>query len=250
MSDVLWTGEEIAAAVNGKLRGIFTATGIHIDSRNLKPGSVFFAVPGKTFNDGHEYVAAAIQNGASGVVIEHGDEVPSVLVADGFKALEDLGRAAVARSNAVRIAITGSVGKTSCRAIAEAAFAAFGSTHASLDSLNNKWGVPLSLARMPKSAKFGIFEVGMNHADEIVPLSTMITPHVAIITTIAPVHIEHLGSIENIARAKAEIFAGMDANGIAVLPRDSDQFSLLVAEARTQGLQRIVSFGSHKESDY
>jgi UDP-N-acetylmuramoyl-tripeptide--D-alanyl-D-alanine ligase len=249
MADILWTGEEIEAAVKGQLRGNFTATGVRIDSRNVEPGDVFFAVPGKTDNDGHVYMNEALQRGATGVVIEHGDASPAVIVADTMKALEDLGQAAIERSDAIRIAITGSVGKTTCRFIMENLLAHFGKTHASADSLNNKWGVPLSLARMPKDAQFGVFEVGMNHAHEITPLSKQITPHLSIITTVASVHIEHLETIENIALAKAEIFHGMDADGIVILPRDSEQFPLLLAEARTQGIRTIRSFGLHPESD-
>src|SRR5690606_13654813 len=139
--------------------------------------------------------------------------------------------------------------KTSTKAMLAAALRAIGKTHAAEASLNNHWGVPLSLARMPKETPYGVFEIGMNHAGEITPLSKMAAPHVAVITTIAPVHIEHLGSIENIARAKAEIFAGMDANGIAVLPRDSEMFPVLLSEARTYGLQKIVTFGQNAESD-
>jgi UDP-N-acetylmuramoyl-tripeptide--D-alanyl-D-alanine ligase len=250
MTDVLWTGEEIAAATGGTLRGKFSATGASINTLNIERGDVFFAVPGKTFNDGHAYVADAIAKGASGVVIERGDETPAIIVSDGMKALEDLGRAAVARSDATRIAITGSVGKTSSRAMAEEVFAVFGKTHASRDSLNNKWGVPLSLARMPRDAQYGIFEIGMNHANEITPLSRMTSPHVSIITNVAPAHIEHFGSLEGIVRAKAEIFHGMDSDGIVILPRDNETFGVLLAEAQTQGVGKIITFGHHAESDF
>ena len=156
--------------------------------------------------------------------------------------MERLGFAARVRSPARILAVTGSVGKTSAKEMARAALSACGPTHASLASFNNHWGVPLTLARLPVDAAYGVFEIGMNHSGEITPLVGWVRPHVALVTTIAPVHIEHLGSIEAIADAKAEIFTGVEPGGTAVLNRDAPQFDRLVAAARARGLE-VASFG-------
>lgn len=249
MRDLLWTASEISAITNGKVIGAdFPVTGISIDTRTIQKGDLFIALEGPRFN-GNDFTAQAIKAGAAGALAERGDADHHIIVKDTFLALQDLGAGARARSSATIIAVTGSVGKTSAKAMLQTAFATLGDTHAAEASLNNHWGVPLSLARMPPKAKYAVFEIGMNHANEISPLSKQVAPHIALITTVAPAHIEHLGTIENIALAKAEIFHGMDANGIAILPRDSEQFSILLAEARTQGLQNILSFGEHKDAD-
>lgn len=245
----LWTANDIAAVTGGRLIGDdFAVTGISIDTRTIQPGDLFIALKGPRM-DGHDYADAALEKGAAGILVEKGMKPKSVIVADTFRALHDLGAGARERSHAHIIAVTGSVGKTSTKEMLAGVLKSFGKTHAAEASLNNHWGVPLSLARLPVDAEYAVFEIGMNHAGEIAPLSKLVSPQVAMITTIAAAHIQHLGSIENIAKAKAEIFQGMDANGIAVLPRDNDQFALLVAEARTQGLQKILSFGEHPESD-
>jgi UDP-N-acetylmuramoyl-tripeptide--D-alanyl-D-alanine ligase len=246
---VLWTAAEIAAVTQGTLIGDnFNVTGISIDTRSINPGDLFIALKGPNF-DGHDFVTDALAKGAAGVLVEHGSAPQHIVVKDIMRGLQDLGAGARARSHAKIVAVTGSVGKTSVKAMLATAFSALGKTHAAEASLNNHWGVPLSLARMPVDAEFAIFEIGMNHANEISPLSKLVAPHLSIITTIASAHIAHLGSIENIALAKAEIFHGMQADGIAILPRDSEQYALLLAEARTQGLQHIISFGEGSEAD-
>ncbi len=116
-------------------------------------------------------------------------------------------------------------------------------------SFNNHIGVPLTLARMPAGAEFGVFEIGMNHAGEITPLTRMVRPDVAVITAIEAVHIENLGSIEAIADAKAEIFVGVEHGGVAVLPRDNRFYERLAKAARAAGIETIVSFGEHEEAD-
>lgn len=248
MSGVLWSGAEIAAATQGRLvGGNFNVTGISIDTRTLQPGDLFIALRGP-HHDGHDHIQAALQNGAAGVLSQKPCD-RGVVVTDTFRALHDLGAAGRERSNARIIAVTGSVGKTSVKAMLAVALSAVGATHAAEASLNNHWGVPLSLARMPADAAYAVLEIGMNHAGEISPLSKLTAPHVGIITTIAAAHIAHLGSLENIALAKAELFDGMAADGIAILPRDTDQFPILLAGARTQGLQQIITFGKHADAD-
>lgn len=247
--DMLWTGRTIAAATKGTLVGDdFNITGISTDTRSIMPGDLFIALKGPTF-DGNQFVDAALERGAAGVLCSVQKNRKAVVVPDTFRALNDLGAAARARAVGRMFAVTGSVGKTSAKSMLAACLASFGSVHAAEASLNNHWGVPLSLTRMPHNSDAAVFEIGMNHAGEISPLSKLAAPHIVMITAIAPAHIENLGTIENIARAKAEIFDGLLPDGIAVLPRDSAQFDILYAEARTRGISNIVTFGTHHDSD-
>jgi UDP-N-acetylmuramoyl-tripeptide--D-alanyl-D-alanine ligase len=249
-----WSVAAMAAAMGAERAGPLpeTVSGLSIDSRTLTPRDAFFAI--KAERDGHDFVAAALTGGAGLAVVakERAAAMPAgaplLVVPDVLEALTALAKAARARSQARIVAVTGSVGKTSTKEALRLVLAASGPTHASAASYNNHWGVPLSLARMPASARFGVFEIGMNHAGEITPLTTLVRPHAAIITTIAPVHLEHLGSIEAIADAKAEIFLGVEAGGAAIINRDIPQFERLAAAARKQHL-RVVSFGEHAEAD-
>lgn len=250
----LWNAAEIAATTQGAYGGTagkpaetVQVTGISIDTRTLAEGDLFVPLRGPNF-DGHDFIDDAVARGAALVLCEKGEAPATVRVADTLLALQDLASGARARTRAAIMAVTGSVGKTTVKSMLHTAFSAAGTTHANDASLNNHWGVPLSLARLPEQARYGVFEIGMNHAGEITPLSRLVAPHLAIITTVAAAHIAHFDSVEAIARAKAEIFQGMDANGIAVLPRDCAQYPLLLAEARTQGLRRILTFGEHPES--
>ena len=239
----LWTSAEIAEATGGTVRGDFAVTGVTFDSREVQPGDLFVAMPG-TAHDGHQFVERAIAAGAAGAVVSHQIDAPHVLVEDTARALEDLGRAARARSNAKIIAVTGSVGKTSTK---EAIFAALerwrpGAVHRSVKSYNNHTGVPLSLARMPRDTEFAVLELGMSNAGEIAALTRMVRPHVALITAIAPAHIENLQSEEAIADAKAEIFEGLEPEGTAIVPNDSAYRDRLVKAAR-RFATRIITFG-------
>jgi len=252
----LWTVDAMAVAMRASKQGKLPADipGVSIDSRNVQKGDAFFAIQGDN-RDGHEFVEAALKNGAGVAVIaadrrsRFAADAPLLIVADVLDGLRDLARASRARSRARIIGVTGSVGKTSTKEALRVALSADGETHASVASYNNHWGVPLSLARCPASAEYAVFEMGMNHAGEIGPLSKLVCPHVGIITTIEPVHLEYLGSIENIADAKAEIFAGIEPGGAAVLNRDNAQFGRLAAAARAAGVARVVSFGEHAEAD-
>jgi UDP-N-acetylmuramoyl-tripeptide--D-alanyl-D-alanine ligase len=229
-------------------------TGLSIDSRTIAPGEAYFAIKGDV-HDGHDFVAAALKAGAALAVVETAqrakfpDDAPLLVVDDVLAGLVDLGRAARARLAARVIAVTGSVGKTSTKEALRRVLAAQGETHASAASFNNHWGVPLSLARCPASARFAIFEIGMNHAGEIEPLVRMVRPQVAVITTVEPVHLEFFAGIEAIADAKAEIFAGVEPGGAVVLNRDNSQFARLARAAGKRGIERIVSFGADKKSD-
>jgi UDP-N-acetylmuramoyl-tripeptide--D-alanyl-D-alanine ligase len=249
----LWTSTEIAAACNGQAGRRFAADGVSIDSRHVASGDLFVALQGPNF-DGHEFIAAALTAGAAGALVHRlpsgmAADMPVVMVRDTLQGLHDLGSAARARSAARIVAVTGSVGKTSTKEALKAALGAFGRSYASSGNLNNHWGAPLSLARMPRDTEFGVFELGMNHAGEIAPLAVMVRPQVAIITTVEAVHIEFFPSVEAIADAKAEIMDGIESGGAVVLPRDNPQFHRLADHAARRGISRVVSFGSDAGSD-
>ena len=251
----LWSEAELIAAFRAAPSAPLSSAvgGISIDSRTLEPGDLFFAIRGDA-HDGHDHVARAFEAGAAAAVVSR-ERAPQLAalgaafaVEDTLNAMERLGAAARARSTAKIVAVTGSVGKTTVKEMLRAMLTTCGATHASAASYNNHWGVPLTLARMPANARFGVFEMGMNHAGEIVPLTRMTRPHVALVTTIAPVHIEHLGSIEAIADAKAEIFFGLEPQGTAVLNRDAPQFERLKKAAAARGA-RVLSFGRGVDCD-
>ncbi len=256
MTTPLWTLSDMAKAMRAIASGALPeqVSGLSIDSRTILPGEAYFAIKGDV-HDGHDFVAAALDKGAALAVVavaqrEKFPEDARLLVVDDVLAgLVDLGRASRARLDAQVIAITGSVGKTSTKEALRRVLAAQGETHASVASFNNHWGVPLSLARCPASVKFAIFEIGMNHAGEIEPLVKMVRPHVAVITTVEPVHLEFFSGIERIADAKAEIFEGLEPGGAVVLNRDNAQFDRLQRRAKQLGISRIVSFGADKKSD-
>ncbi|HTS41320.1 MAG TPA: UDP-N-acetylmuramoylalanyl-D-glutamyl-2,6-diaminopimelate--D-alanyl-D-alanine ligase [Xanthobacteraceae bacterium] len=256
MNVPLWTTAAMSAAMRALSEGALPASvpGISIDSRTLVPGEAFFAITGEA-RDGHEFVAAALKGGA-GLAVVAADKraqmpksAPLLVVPDVLEGLRDLARAARARTGAKVIGVTGSVGKTSTKEALRLALSAIGETHASAASYNNQWGVPLSLARCPQSAKFAVFEMGMNHAGEISPLTRIVRPHVAIVTTVEPVHLEFFPSIEAIADAKAEIFLGIEPGGAAVINRDNPQFARLERAAKAANVGRVVSFGEHEKAD-
>ncbi len=225
MSALLWTAAEAVAATGGSSSSDWSASGVSIDSRSLRPGDLFIALAGPNF-DGHDFIAAAFSAGAAAAVASHRPvalpaEAPLLMVADTMTALEGLGHAARRRCQARFVAITGSVGKTGTKEALRLVLSAEGSTAASEGNLNNQWGAPLSLARISRQARYGIFELGMNHAGEIAPLSRLVRPHIALITTVEPAHLEFFPSVEAIADAKAEIFLGVEHGAAAILNRDN-----------------------------
>jgi UDP-N-acetylmuramoyl-tripeptide--D-alanyl-D-alanine ligase len=252
----LWTGLGLFVPLEARMSGKVPASvsGISIDTRTVQSGDLFFAIKGDT-NDGHDYVAAALEKGAAAAVIDeaHANDLHGLgslyVVHDVLPAMVRLGRAARARSAAGIVAVTGSVGKTSTKEALRVVLSRFGQTHASAASYNNHWGVPLTLARLPREAQYGVFEIGMNHAGEITPLVDMVRPHVAIVTTIAAVHLEHFGSVDAIADAKAEIFSGLDTNGVAIIHRDVAQFDRLRAAAQAATTGNVWGFGKHESAD-
>ncbi len=245
----LWTSAEIAAACGGDARADFEVGGVTFDSREVERGDLFIALRGETM-DGHRFVDGALASGAAGVLVSTETDGPSVVVDDTGRALDDLGRAARARASGAIIGVTGSVGKTSTK---EALFAALdraapGRAHRSVKSYNNHTGVPLSLARMPRDASFGVFEMGMNHAGELAALTALVRPNVALVTAIASAHREFFASEEEIADAKAEIFTGLEPGGTAIIPFDSRHRERLVAAARPHA-ERILTFGLGEGAD-
>jgi UDP-N-acetylmuramoyl-tripeptide--D-alanyl-D-alanine ligase len=248
MTQPLWTSAEIASATGGSLEGqAFVATGLSIDTRSLEPGDLFVALAGA--RDGHDFIDAALAAGASGVLASRPGAGPRVLVGDVQAGLEALALAARERCGARRGAVTGSVGKTSVTQAIRAGLALAGRGHGSVKSYNNQIGVPLTLARMPRATERAVFEIGMNHAGEIEPLSRMAAPHAACVTTVGPVHIENFADGEpGVARAKAEIFAGLRPGGIAVLNADNAWYGLLRAAALKAGAT-VRSFGSGEDCD-
>ena len=239
----LWTAAEIADATGGVASGDFQCASVEMDSRDVRPGDLFVALKGEAM-DGHRFIDKAFAAGAAAAIVDRPVDWPHVLVEDTTAALHALARAARLRADAKRIAVTGSVGKTGVK---EAIFTALdrssrGQAHRSVRSYNNHVGVPLSLARMSARAKYGVFEMGMNHEGEIAPLADQVGPHVAVITTIAPAHIENLGSLEAIADEKAQIFTGLEPGGAAVIPADSPQYERLRSHAEAAGAE-IFSFG-------
>ncbi len=253
MTEPLWQLDELVAAAQGRPDGTPSAamTGFSIDTRTLQPGDVFVAL--KAERDGHAFVPGAFAAGAAAALVSNdytsGKSDGALLrVADPLAALEAIGRAARARSNARIVAVTGSAGKTGTKEMLRLCLSDAGATHASEKSYNNHWGVPLTLARMPKSAAYAVFEIGMNHAGEIAPLTRLVRPHAAIVTTVDPVHLEYFGSVEAIAEAKAEIFQGLTPGGTAVLPHDNPHFALLRQRASAVGA-KIVSFGYAEGAD-
>lgn len=245
----LWDADSIADAMSGTASGAFQVSGVEIDSRDVRSGDLFFALKGES-TDGHRFLDKAFANGAAAAVVDRPIDQPHILVEDTNAALEALGAAARDRCTAIRIGVTGSVGKTGVK---EAIFAALdrcsrGMTHRSVRSYNNHVGVPLSMARMPLRSRFGVFEMGMNHAGEIAGLTAQVKPHVAVITTIAPAHIENLGSIEAIADAKAEIFQGVERGGTAIIPADIEQSGQLRTAAEKLGI-KVVTFGRSESAD-
>ncbi|MBD8639145.1 UDP-N-acetylmuramoyl-tripeptide--D-alanyl-D-alanine ligase [Sphingomonas sp. CFBP 13733] len=245
----LWTSAEIAAATGGVASAEFAVTGVAFDSREVGPGDLFVAMKGEA-SDGHLYLDQAFAQGAAGAIVSEPCAHPHVLVADSFTALQMLGRASRVRSGATIIGVTGSVGKTSAK---EALFAALdrgapGAVHRSVKSYNNHTGVPLSLARMPRDARFGVFEMGMNHAGELAALTQIVRPHIAVVTAIAPAHTEFFRDESAIADAKGEIFAGLEPDGVAIIPFDSPHRDRLTAAA-TPHAARIVTFGIAKGAD-
>jgi UDP-N-acetylmuramoyl-tripeptide--D-alanyl-D-alanine ligase len=251
ISKALWTAEDAALATGGRLVGAdaWIATGVSIDTRSLEPGDLFVAL--KYQRDGHEFVGDAIAKGAAAALVSSpGSSAagPALVAGDTLEALRGLARAARSLTSARCCAITGSVGKTSVKEALAACLSPSGPTHHAVKSFNNHIGVPLTLARMPADSRFAVFEIGMNNRGEIAPLAAMAAPHVAIVTTVAPVHIENLGSLEGIADEKADIYTGLTRDGVALVPAEAPHVDRLLRVAEQHGAATLL-FGRGPECD-
>ncbi|SFO28886.1 UDP-N-acetylmuramoyl-tripeptide--D-alanyl-D-alanine ligase [Mesorhizobium sp. NFR06] len=255
---LLWTSEALVEAMGGRPIGLLPSgiTGISIDSRSLEPGNAFFAIRGETM-DGHDFATAAVKAGAAVLVVAERKlpslgrlTAPMVVVQDVLAALEKLGVAARARSKAKIVAVTGSAGKTTTKEALRHVLSAVGKVHASAQSFNNHWGVPLTLARMPQDCDYAVFEIGMNHPGEITPLVKMVRPHIAIVTLIAAAHLGFFKNLDEIAKAKAEIFEGLEPGGAAVLNRDDQRWKLLEKMAKEAGVEHVFGFGENARSTF
>lgn len=248
----LWTATAAAAATGGQSRTDWQATGVSIDTRTLQKGDLFVALT--DIRDGHDFVAKALENGAAAALVSRipegvAPDAPLLLVPDVLKALEQLAAAARDRTAARVVAVTGSVGKTSTKEMFRKAFSGQARVHAAEASYNNHWGVPLTLARMPEDTEIAIIEIGMNHPGEIAPLSRMARPHIAVITTVAPAHLEAFENLAGIAAEKASIITGLEPGGTAILPADLSVTPVLTTAASLAGVTTIL-FGSHAQADY
>jgi UDP-N-acetylmuramoyl-tripeptide--D-alanyl-D-alanine ligase len=248
----LWTAEEAARATGGRLvhGDGWSAGGVSIDTRTLEPGDLFVAL--KDVRDGHDFLAQAFVSGACAALISDARKAdglgPALVVGDVLDGLRKLGEAARDRCAAKRVAVTGSVGKTSTKEALAVCLSASGATHRSVKSYNNHWGVPLTLSRMPRESQFAVFELGMNHRGEILPLTQLVKPHAALVTTIAPAHVENLGSLEAVADEKGDIYAGLEPGGAAIIPADAPHASRLIAAAERNGAN-LVRFGRGAECE-
>ena len=243
----LWTAAEAAAATGGQVRGDWSCTGVSIDTRTLEQGDLFVALTDQ--RDGHDFVAQALEKGAAAAMVSRrpegvAEDAPLLIVSDVLAGLEALGRAGRARTAAKVAAVTGSVGKTSTKEMLLAMLGPQGRTHASVASYNNHWGVPLTLARMPRDTDYAIIEIGMNHPGEIAPLARMAAPDVAMVTTVAAAHLEAFDNIAGIAVEKASIFEGVKPGGVAVINADIEHAAILMAKAVDRRL-REIEFGVH-----
>ncbi len=249
---MLWTSDEAVAATGGHSTADWVANGVSIDTRTLQPGDLFVAL--KDVRDGHDFVATALEKGAAAALVNRVPDGLSLgasllVVGDVLTALEDLGRAARARSAARVVGVTGSVGKTSTKEMLRVVLGGQGAVHAAEASYNNHWGVPLTLGRMPRDADFAVIEIGMNHPGEIAPLARLARPDVVMVTTVAPAHLEAFQNLEGIAHEKAAIIDGLEPGGVAVLPCDLPVSGILTAKAVAAGAQ-VVTFGENAGADY
>nr|WP_255769353.1 UDP-N-acetylmuramoyl-tripeptide--D-alanyl-D-alanine ligase [Maritalea mediterranea] len=253
----MWTIDEICQATDGRATGLdvgLPITGVSIDSRTIGAGELFVAIKGDRF-DGHDFVAKALEQGAiaalvsAGFAQDHPEMEQLIVVTDALEGLEHLGVAARQRMQGKVIAVTGSVGKTSTKEAIRITLEQFGKTHFSIKSFNNHWGVPLMLARMPADTEFAVFELGMSHENEIRPLVKLVSPHLAVITKIAPAHLENFQNLQGIADAKAEIFEGLQSGGSILLGADHDYVDYLRGRAAGLGFTDVTTFGFAAQAD-
>lgn len=248
----LWSAAEAAKATGGTSQGDWQVSGVSIDTRTIKAGDLFVAL--SAARDGHDFVAQALEKGAGAALVSRvpdgvAPDAPLLIVDDVLRGLEALGRAARARMQGKVVGVTGSVGKTSTKEMLRTVIGGQRQVHAAEASYNNHWGVPLTLARMPRETEVAIIEIGMNHPGEIAPLARLARPHVAMITTVGTAHLEAFDSIDGIAREKASIFAGLMPDGWAVVNGDLDTTPILIDAARQAGA-KVLTFGERASNHH
>lgn len=244
---MLWRSADIAKATGGQATHDFTVSGLSIDTRTLQPGDLFVAL--KDVRDGHEFIAAAVAKGAGGVLCEHAPEnVKAVVVPHTESALQKLGSLARDTRKAIRIGVTGSVGKTSVKNALTIMLSEFGIAHKSLKSFNNHLGLPITLATLPADADYAVLEMGMNHAGEMSALSKLAQPQIAIINNVVGAHLAHFENVEGIADAKAEIIEGMLPGSTLILNGNNPYTPRIRAKAEAADL-RILTFGRSAGDD-
>ena len=246
----LWN-DQLCASI-GQSSAAWQASHVAIDTRTMKPQSLFVALRGNHV-DGHDFLRQAHDASAAAAMVErtpsrHPHELPLLRVDDCRESLIAMAQLARARSSARIVAITGSVGKTTCKAMLARLLKDMGKTTFSSESHNNHLGVSLSIANLSPQDAFAVFELGMNKPGEIATLARWVQPHIAIITAIAPAHREFFSSLQAIAHAKGELIDALTNESIAILPRDSEFYDLLAAKATDVGA-RVLSFGCHGDSD-
>jgi UDP-N-acetylmuramoyl-tripeptide--D-alanyl-D-alanine ligase len=255
----LWTWNELVRAC-GIASGSASGTsaegpvidGISIDTRTLGSGDLFVALsgnPGPGFHtastsarDGHDFAMQAGQAGAAAIMTHQAvaGDLPELRVPDTLQGLWDLARFSRGRMAGKVVAITGSSGKTTARVYLQHVLQAQGLTHGATGSLNNHWGLPLSMSRMPGDAEYGIFEIGMNHPGEIAPLAKLANPDIALLLNVLPVHIEYFENLDAIRQEKLTIASGLTEHGTLVLPDDLDHKGIT---------NTVVTFGFSEQAD-
>lgn len=250
----LLNSEDVQTATGGSSSNSWEASGVSIDSRTVQKGDLFIAIVGEN-TDGHKYVKSAFENGAVAAIVNYvPDDVSKsdnvVVVNDTFEALWDLARFSRKRISGKVIMVTGSVGKTTTKEMLASALDHQGKVHATIGNLNNHYGLPLTMCRMPKDTDYAVLEVGMSSAGEISPLSVLAQPDSVIITNVEPVHLEFFDSVQGIADAKAEVFDGLKEGGVAVLNRDNEHFLYLKKIAVNKGIKNLVSFGKGEGAEF
>ncbi len=256
MNAPLWSGDELVTALGARAEGPVpeAVTGISIDTRSLEPGDAFFAITGEARN-GHDFVAAALAKGAALCVVDeaHADQFAGqgalAIVPDVLKAMERAGSVRRAQLKAGVVAVTGSVGKTGTKDALRLVLSRQGKTHAPVASYNNHWGVPLTLCRTPRDVDYAVYEIGMNHPGEILPLARLVRPQVSIITTIQPVHLAAFESLEGIAEEKSGVFWELEPGGTAIVNADIPQADLLEQIAKAGPAGRVIRFGESPDAD-
>ena len=239
-----WKLGELARAAEAEVHGgvLFEVSAVGTDTRSLPPSSLFVALRGDRF-DGHNYVATAVKAGAVAAVVDRSgfaalvdSPVPLLVVDDTLDALGAIAQY-VRRLRGQVAAVTGSNGKTTTKELLAAALGAHGEVHKTAGNFNNLIGLPLTVFSWPQRAWAAVLEMGMNAPGEIARLTEIAEPNVGLITNVGPAHLEGLGSIENVARAKGELYAGLPTGAVAVLNADDEMVRNIcapLAGSRTQ----------------